>query len=247
MNKSTSATISGSFNKYLNQIRQKILEFEREGIEVLSPKLSRPISNKSGFIILESDEGSPREIELKHLKAISRSDFLYIVNPDGYIGKSVALEIGYALSKNIPIYSLEKPNDYVLSFFVKPEKSVRTIKRSLATMQSEIFPTKTLTLAELQDYVQHMVKERGFEKETITDVLILFIEEVGELSKAVRSLTGLRVNRKHIESYKNLGEELADCLIYILDIANLAGINLENALREKEKINSMRKWSSRKD
>jgi len=245
-NMKISATISGSFNKYFNQIRQKILEFEREGIEVLSPKPSMPICAKDDFVLLESDEGLPQEIELKHLDAISRSDFLYIINPEGYIGKSVALEIGYALTRNIPIYSLEEPKDYLFSFFVKPEKSIQAIKRSIATTQNRVLPVKPLTLTELQEYVRRIVKERGFEKESITDVLILFVEEVGELSRAIRNLTGLGVDLQHTDSYKSLGEELADCLIYILDLANLAGINLEHALREKEEINLMRKWHSRK-
>ena len=241
-----SATISGSFNKYLDQIQQKILAFEQDGIEVLSPKLSTPSSRKGGFVILKSDEGTPREIERRHLEAISQSDFLYVVNPGGYIGKSVALEIGYALSKNIPVYSLEKPKDHVLSLFIKPEKSLEAIRRSVTTMPREIFlPKKAHTLTELQDYVRRMVKRRGFEKETFEDVLLLLVEEIGELARAARSLVGLKVNRKRIDSYKSLRHELADCLIYLLDLANLANINLEDALKEKERINSTRNWRSR--
>lgn len=238
-----SATISGSFNKHLDQIQKKTLEFQREGIEVLSPKLSRSISCEDNFVRLETDEGTPKEIEFKHLEAISRSDFLYVVNPRGYIGKSVTLEIGYALSRNIPIFSLEKPEDNVLSFFVKPEKSIKIMKRLLITKRSETsFTKKSATLIELQNYVRDMVKRRGFEKETIEDVLLLLIEEIGELARAIRNLMGLKVSRKIEDVYKNLSEELADCLIYLLDIANLADVNLEDALREKEKHNSARKW-----
>jgi len=243
-----SATISGSFNKHLDQIQNKILEFQQEGIEVLSPKLSRPISCEGKFVRLETDKGAPGEIEFEHLGAISRSDFLYVVNPRGYIGKSVALEIGYALSKDIPVYSLEKPEDNVLSFFVKPEKSIRVIKQLLIAKRNKIFfPKKSPTLTDLQNYVRDMVKRRGFEKETIEDVLLLFVEEMGELSRAIRDLKGLKVSRKRENVYKNLREELADCFIYLLDIANLANVSLKDALREKEKLNSARKWRSRKD
>lgn len=244
---SISATISGSFNKYLDQIKEKILEFEHEGIKVLSPKPSRQVSLSSGFVVLESDKEVPQEIELSHLKAISQSDFLYVVNPKGYIGKSVALEIGYALSRSIPVYSLEHPRDYVFSFFVRPEKSVRAIKQSLTNMQSETFPAKkSPTLTDLQDYVRRMVKRCGFEEETMEDVMILFIEEVGELARAIRIFTGLKASRKHMDGYESLREELADCLIYLIDLANMANIEFEDALREKEKINSRRKWRSRK-
>lgn len=244
-----SVTISGSFNKHLDQIRQKILEFEHEGIRVLSPKPSQPVSRRGRFIILESDKGMPADIELKHLEAISKSDFLYIVNPEGYIGESVILEVGYALSRDIPIYSLEPPRDSVLSFFVTPEKSIKAIKRSFEMHnreRSEVSLTKRgLTLAELQDYVRFSVRQRGFENETIKDVLILFIEEIGELARAIRNLSGLKVSRKHLDSHRALRQELADCLMYLLDIANLANMDLEDALREKQRVNSRRKWRSR--
>lgn len=242
-----SVTVSGSFNKYFGQVKQKILEFEEGGISVLSPKPSEPVLRKNRFVTLESDRGTPKEIELSHLKAISQSDFLYVVNPGGYIGKSVALEIGYAFSRNIPIYSLERPKDQVFSFLMKPEMSIQTIKESLMATQAEILPVeKALTLSELQDFIRSMVRKRGFEKETMQDVLLLLIEEVGELARAVRSFTGLKISRRQLDNYENLGQELADCLVYLIDLANLANIKLEDAFREKEAINSERRWRSRK-
>lgn len=236
-----SATISGSFNKDLEEIRKKVHQFQREGVEVLSPKLSMVVSLHEGFVKLEGDKGAPGEIESRHLEAISRSDFLYIVNPGGYIGRSVAFEIGYALSKNVPVYSLEKLEDVVLSFFVKPKKRINTIKRELSVKRDKIFIRKHFTLRELQDYIHDIIKLRGFEKETIEDVILLLVEEVGELAKATRIFLGIRSSRKR-DLYKNVGEELADCMIYLIDIANLANIDLENAFREKERHNSRRKW-----
>lgn len=243
-----SVTISGSFNKHLDQIQKKILEFQKERFEVLSPAISPAISRKNGFVRLETDRGTPGEIELKHLEAISRSDLLYVINPKGYIGKSVALEIGYAISRDTPVYSLEKPNDTVFLPFVKSEKSVKILKQLLTTQRNAIkFIKKSPSLTDLQNYVYNMVKRRGFEEETVQDVLLLFMEEVGELASAIRHLTGLKVSRKRKDLYKSLRGELADCLIYLLDIANLMNINLEDALREKEKINSARKWHPSKN
>jgi len=234
-----SATISGSFHRHFDEIQKKIREFKQEGIEVLSPELSRPISSAEGFIRLETDRGSPGEIEIEHLKAISRSRFLYIVNPDRYIGKSVALEIGYAISKNIPVYSLNEPDDLVLSSLVKSGKSIQTIKREL---RAKTVTKDLLTLKEIQDYVRHMVKLRGFEEETIENVLLLLTEEVGELARAIRNFLGLKTTRKRSNIREHLGEELADCLIYLLDIANLANIDLEDAFKTKRNLNLRRKW-----
>jgi nucleoside 2-deoxyribosyltransferase len=122
------ATISGSFNKHFQEIKNKIIEFKQNEIEVLSPKLGDVLFKDNGFTILERNKGAPIDIEYEHLLSIARSDFLYVVNPEGYIGNSVSFEIGYALSKGIPIYALEKPVDYVISFFVKQEESIEKLK-----------------------------------------------------------------------------------------------------------------------
>ena len=240
-----SATISGSFKRDLDEIRKKIHEFQQEGVDVLSPKSSRAVSLNGEFVKLEEDKGTPGEIESRHLEAISRSDFLYIVNPGGYIGRSVAFEIGYALSRNIPIYSLEKPEDVALSFFVKSKKRINTIKREVNVKRHKIYSRKNLTLKEIQDYVRYMTKLRGFDRETIEDAMLLLVEEVGELAKATRNFLGLKSSRQRDLS-KNVREELTDCLVYLLDIANLANVDIENAFREKERHNSRRKWRYRK-
>lgn len=236
-----SATISGSFKRDLDRIQKKAMQFHKNGIKVLSPKLSEPVSLHEDFIRLKDDDGTPFEIELNHLEAILRSDFLYVINPEGYIGRSVAFEIGYALSKNIPIYALEKPEDIALASFVKPSKRIETIKREIHSKRHRIFTRRHLTLKELQDYVQDMIRLRGFEEESIGDALLLLVEEVGELAKAIRNLLGLKFSRKR-DLRKNVKEELADCLIYLLDVANLAKIDLEKAFQEKERHSSRRNW-----
>jgi NTP pyrophosphatase (non-canonical NTP hydrolase) len=84
-------------------------------------------------------------------------------------------------------------------------------------------------------------KERGWVKDTYSEKFLLFIEEVGELAKAMRKTAGLydeKSKQKHLE----LEEEFADVLSYLLDLANYFQIDLERAFREKEKINEGRTW-----
>jgi len=38
------------------------------------------------------------------LKKIDEADVVYVVNPKGYVGRSVCVDIGYAYAKNKPIY-----------------------------------------------------------------------------------------------------------------------------------------------
>jgi hypothetical protein len=45
------------------------------------------------------------------LKRIDQADVIYIVNPEGYIGKSVSVDIGYAYAKNKLIYAMHAVDD----------------------------------------------------------------------------------------------------------------------------------------
>ena len=96
-------------------------------------------------------------------------------------------------------------------------------------------------MKELQNLVREMVEKCGF-NEAMQDVLILFVEEVGELTHAVRQFTNLEVKSKEGDRKNNLEEELADCIILLLDIANLGNVNLEEAVKKKIKRNLERKW-----
>jgi NTP pyrophosphatase (non-canonical NTP hydrolase) len=236
-------TISGSFRRSLDAIESKMTEFRHAGFTVLSPRNTHSVGEVMGFIMLEGETGSPKEIQQGHLNAIRRSHCLYVVNPGGYVGPSATLEIGYALSLGIPVFCLAPPNEAVICMFVKIEPDVGRVKESLADQPEETIP-KRADLLTLQSYIRKMVHLRGFEKETLRDVVLLLMEEIGELAKAVRKRTGLKVAVTDGDAHKSVGVELADCLIYLLDIANLADIDLDAALRAKEAANSRKIWAS---
>lgn len=112
--------VSGSFRKFYDGITKTVEEFERCGVKVLSPKVSRIINGGGEFAILESDTTKDiRLLEKNHLAAIKEADFLYVYNPEGYIGTSATMEIGWALALNKPVFSLQKPSDLVLAEFIK--------------------------------------------------------------------------------------------------------------------------------
>lgn len=98
------------------------------------------------------------------------------------------------------------------------------------------------TLQDFQDYVAKMIKERGFDNEKLPEVFMLFIEECGEMAKAIRK------KHRHIKSHKEskdfeLEHEIADVFMYLLVICNYLDIDLEKAFREKEEINKKRVWN----
>jgi nucleoside 2-deoxyribosyltransferase len=45
------------------------------------------------------------------LRKIDVADAVYVVDPDGYVGKSVSVDIGYAYARNKPIYALHTIED----------------------------------------------------------------------------------------------------------------------------------------
>lgn len=96
------------------------------------------------------------------------------------------------------------------------------------------------TLVDFQNYIKEMVIERGFEKEPISEVFMLFLEECGELAKAARKASSMKVDSKS-EKF-DVGSEAADVFIYLLDICNLFNVDLEKAFRDKEEINKQRNW-----
>ncbi len=53
------------------------------------------------------------------LKKIDDADVVYVVNPKGYIGKSVAVDIGYAYAENKSIYATHSIDDPPVMSMIK--------------------------------------------------------------------------------------------------------------------------------
>ncbi|MBI3992246.1 MAG: hypothetical protein HY342_03155 [Candidatus Lambdaproteobacteria bacterium] len=96
-------------------------------------------------------------------------------------------------------------------------------------------PPPALTLPALQAYVREMVRARGFTTE-LNEIFILLTEEVGELAREF----------KHEAFYperhdaQNLGFELVDILLYLLDLANGFGVDLMTLWPRHEQDNDRR-------
>ncbi|MDQ1639443.1 MAG: hypothetical protein QOF62_2782 [Pyrinomonadaceae bacterium] len=104
MKKFHSVVISGSFRKHFEEIQAVRAKFEDLGVRVLSPRSATVRDEKSGFILLTTDEtDDPQTLEKRHLEAIREATALYVVNPDGYLGHSMALEIGWATGLEKPV------------------------------------------------------------------------------------------------------------------------------------------------
>ncbi len=108
-----SCVVSGSFN-YKPEIDRTISEFSDLGVLVLAPEIGwieRPVREvlrlpAGGFHPLPGERGmTPGTVEDNFLASLGRADFVYVENPEGYVGNSVALEIGFGLNLGKPIFS----------------------------------------------------------------------------------------------------------------------------------------------
>lgn len=236
--------ISGSFREAFEEIQKYIIEFEKEGFEVLSPKKAKIINPGEEFAILESDETTdPKILEEGHLEAIAEADALYIAAPRGYLGDSAKMELGFAHALRKHIYCSEKVDDVTLRLYCGEVATPQEVAEKISAYEltaEHLHPR--YSLAELQTYVHHMVKKRGFDKETPRDVMLLMVEEVGELAKALRKYSGLKIDGKKSEKYTAVEEEIADVFIYLIDLANLLGASLFDVFLSKEKENEKRFW-----
>jgi NTP pyrophosphatase (non-canonical NTP hydrolase) len=76
---------------------------------------------------------------------------------------------------------------------------------------------------------QELIKEMYFEKDSLRGIFKSFawlVEEVGELGEAL--LKG---------SHSNIQEEIADVLAWTLSVANLVDVDVEQAFKEKYRLN----------
>jgi len=61
------------------------------------------------------------------LEKIDKADIVYIVNPDGYIGRSVSVDIGYAFAKGKDIYAMYRIDDPPVMNLVKGVLSIQEL------------------------------------------------------------------------------------------------------------------------
>lgn len=100
---------------------------------------------------------------------------------------------------------------------------------------------QNVTLAQIQNHLDKTCKEKGWDKNSVSEVFLLFTEEIGELAKEVRKHTGLK-GEKLPDNRDNLEGEFADVLNYLLELANRFDVDLTSAYFAKNKINNTRTW-----
>lgn len=100
-----------------------------------------------------------------------------------------------------------------------------------------------MEINKLQAEIAQFTAERDWEKfHTVKNLVLALVGEAGELASVVQWLEN--IDKKFLESNteirEDLADELADVFIYLLRIADVAGIDISKAAKDKMHKNSAR-------
>ena len=103
------------------------------------------------------------------------------------------------------------------------------------------------SINEIQSYIKKVMEVRGFNKEKSSDKILLLVEEVGELAKAIRkNENNLGIDKTKEYNYSSIESEIADVFIVLLSICDILNIDLLKAFLNKEEENIKRIWLVKK-
>jgi NTP pyrophosphatase (non-canonical NTP hydrolase) len=99
-----------------------------------------------------------------------------------------------------------------------------------------------LTIAELQRQVRELKEAKGFDS-TFEQRLAFLTTEVGEVAREALDISRGRLSAGEAKTAReNLGMEIYDVIWNLLDLAEMAGVDLEEAFRKKAGLNEGREW-----
>ena len=87
-----------------------------------------------------------------------------------------------------------------------------------------------MNIKEMQKKVWDNKIKHGFDTENVEREFCLMYGEMGEAYEA------------YIKKHDNLGEELADVAIYLMGLAGMVGLDLQDEIERKMEINSKREY-----
>jgi len=180
------ATVSGSFHRHMDAISSAVKELAMRSVRVLSPADPRVVAAQGEFLFVASDRvRSVRLVQDRHLDCIRAADFLWLVCPDGYVGQSASMEIGYAAGAGVPIYASYAPIDMTLREYVT---IVRSLDEAISISSSQ--PSRYSRRGILID--PHMTLEEAHERLARIEGLLTTQRRADHSATVYRELEELR-------------------------------------------------------
>jgi NTP pyrophosphatase (non-canonical NTP hydrolase) len=222
-----SAVICGSFRRDPVALRAEFSELQGAGCTVLSPLDLDFVGEVEGFVYRVGElSQTTADVERHHLEAMRAADLIWLHCPDGYVGSSAAMELGFARALGVRVFARQRPRDVTLADLVvvcrSPGAAVRQVRDELGPVPADALPA-------LQGYYSRAAMRRGWSGETSEQTIELLRGEIDELQEALESESGVAT-----------ALELADVQLYLVHLANVLALDLGAAVRDKERINAER-------
>jgi len=115
------------------------------------------------------------------------------------------------------------------------------VSPTLSEADQAVFAEGHRRLGDFQRWHRALDEEKGFLKDIFFNFICL-TEEIGELGAALARSWRAEARGEEHDARAALQEELADCLAYLLKLANDAGFDLEEAYLKKMQRNREREW-----
>jgi nucleoside 2-deoxyribosyltransferase len=115
--------VISSSMKFRSLVKEVMKELEKLGYQPLFPNLDYSSENRNVVLTIEEKN----KLAWGHYRAIEEADAAYFILPDGYMGTSCKVELGYALALKKPIYFSEPTGDIGLDGYPKKNISLNNL------------------------------------------------------------------------------------------------------------------------
>lgn len=155
------ATVSGSFHRHMSGIYTAVGELTEAGVRVLSPSDPRVVDHLGEFLFVASDRlRSVRLVQDRHLHCINSSSFVWLVVPDGYVGQSASMEIGFATAAGVTVFCDTLPSDLTLQQYVRKVENITDAIEAATNFHSCSTPPHVVVDPETSIEAAHQVLDR---------------------------------------------------------------------------------------
>lgn len=171
------AVLCGSYQRGMPSLVWAYEKLSAAGMRVLSPS---GLDFVAAFALDQDEPGTqPESIEWLPLNCIRAADLVWLHAPEGYVGLSGALEIGFANAAGVPIYAEEMPSDIALRSLVTICPLDQVILETIAGEKDN----PGASLLPLQEHYSTFAREPVDGHKSEHDIMLLITEEIGELAR----------------------------------------------------------------
>lgn len=127
-----SVAVIGSFRQHYDRALEAVATFRNAGWSVTSPHGTPIVEPGVDFVRFESDDPDLDDamVQTLALHRIARADLVYVVVPDGYVGRTTCYEIGRVVQAGQPTFFSQQPTDLPITVPLSRIASAATVAAS---------------------------------------------------------------------------------------------------------------------